>query len=178
MEVTQVVTGFLEANCYVIKKDDKALVVDPGDDYHLIKEAIGDTKVAAVLITHSHSDHVGALRNFLTTKSMKIFKFSNTEEGKVYGIDGFSFEVIFAPGHSKDSIIFYFKESKEMFVGDFIFKDSIGRCDLPGGSEHEMFKSLSMIKHYPDDITVYPGHREISSLGREKEYNPFFQMEK
>ena len=66
----------------------------------------------------------------------------------------FSFQVIYTPGHSKDSISFYFKEEKLMFVGDFVFKESIGRCDLPGGSEEEMQESLSKIKGYPVDVTL------------------------
>ena len=65
MEVEKIVTGSLDENCYVIKKNDTCLVVDPGDDYDKIKEKIGSAKTLAVLVTHSHFDHVGALRNFL-----------------------------------------------------------------------------------------------------------------
>ena len=80
---------------------------------------------------------------------------------------------IYTPGHSKDSVTFYFEEEKIMFIGDFIFKESIGRCDLPGGSEAEMKQSIKKILEYPDDIRLYPGHYQDTSLGDEKINNPF-----
>jgi len=173
MEIITVVTGFLEENCYVLKIDNKALVVDPGDDYPKIKQVIGDSKVVGILITHSHHDHIGALRSFLTNKRLKIFKASSTEE-KEYTVEDFHFEVINTPGHSKDSITFYFKEDNCMFVGDFIFKDTIGRWDLPGGDEKEMYKSIEKIKTYPNDIVLYTGHYDPTTLGNEKSNNPYF----
>ena len=172
METKCVVTGFLDENCYLIIKNGTCLVVDPGDDFHKIKEEIGDNKILGVLITHSHADHIGALRNFLTKRSIKIFKRSNLEE-KEYTIGDFKFKCIYTPGHSKDSVTFYFEEEKIMFVGDFIFKDSIGRCDLPGGSESEMKDSINKILEYPDDIKLYPGHYEETTLGDEKTNNQF-----
>ena len=74
MKVETVVVGSLDENCYVLKLNDTCLVVDPGDDYQKIKEVIDGCKVLAVLITHSHFDHVGALREFLKKRSIKIFK--------------------------------------------------------------------------------------------------------
>ena len=61
MEINKVVTGYLDENCYIISKDNNCLIVDPGDDYPDILKAVGDKKVLAVLITHSHFDHIGAL---------------------------------------------------------------------------------------------------------------------
>lgn len=175
MEIKCVVTGFLDENCYVLIKDNKCLIVDPGDDYHKIKEEVGDNKVLGVLITHSHADHIGALRNFLTKRSIKIFKRSNLQEQE-YTIGDFKFECIYTPGHSKDSVTFYFKEDKVMFVGDFIFKESIGRCDLPGGAEDEMKDSIKKILTYDDDIKLYPGHYEATTLGEEKVNNPYLRQ--
>lgn len=172
MEVIKVVTGVLDENCYVLRQDDSCLVVDPGDDYIKIKEAIGEHKVLGVLLTHSHFDHIGALRNFLTKRSVKIFKKSNVLEQE-YQLGPFSFSVLFTPGHSKDSITFYFQEENLMFVGDFIFKNSIGRCDLPGGDEKEMQQSISKIKVYDKGIVLYPGHNESTSLGEELNTNPY-----
>ena len=157
MEIIKVVTGVLEENCYVLKIDDNCLVVDPGDDYEKIKKVIGNSKVLGVLVTHSHFDHIGALRNFLKKRHTKIFKKSNLEE-KEYVIGDFKFDAISTPGHSKDSVSFYFKDDGVMFVGDFIFKDSIGRCDLPGGNVDEMNKSILKIKKYPKNTRLYPGH--------------------
>ena len=62
-----------------------------------------------------------------------------------------------------------------MFVGDFIFKDSIGRCDLPGGSEQELKESLEKIKTYPKETTLYPGHYETTTLEEEMKNNPYFR---
>jgi len=167
MQVEKVVTGFLEENCYILSIDDTCLIVDPGDDYLKIKEKINNKKILGVLITHSHADHIGALRHFLTKRSIKIFKKSNVIE-KDYELGNFKFNVIFTPGHSMDSVTFYFEEEKMMFVGDFIFNGSIGRCDLPGGNDKMMKDSLDKIKKYDDDIVIYPGHGEITNLGNEK----------
>ena len=175
MEIKTVVTGYLDENCYLLIKNGTCLVVDPGDEYNKIREEIGDNKVLGVLITHSHFDHIGALRNFLTKRSIKIFKRSNLLENKDYTIGDFKFKCIYTPGHSKDSVTFYFEEDKKMFIGDFIFKESIGRTDFPGGSDIEMQQSIDKIKEYDDDIDIYPGHNEISTLGYEKKNNPYLK---
>ena len=173
MEIKTVVTGYLDENCYILIKNGTCLVVDPGDDYNDIKEAVGDNKVLGVLITHAHFDHIGALRNFLTKRSIKIFKKSNLEE-KEYSIGDFKFKCIYTPGHSKDSVTFYFEEDKTMLVGDFIFKESIGRCDLAGGNYQAMQKSIEKLKKNKEDIILYPGHGDKTSLSYEKEHNPYF----
>ena len=174
MDIKNVVTGYLDENCYILIKNGTCLIVDPGDDYHKIKEVVGDNKVLGILITHSHADHIGALRNFLTKRSIKIFKRSNLEE-KEYEIGDFKFKCIYTPGHSKDSVTFYFEEEKLMFVGDFIFRASIGRCDLPGGSTEEMDESIKKIIKYDDSIVLYPGHYEQTTLGYEIENNHYLK---
>lgn len=174
MEIKTVVTGYLDENCYILIQNGECLIVDPGDEYTKIKEVVGDNKVLGVLITHSHFDHIGALRNFLTKKSIKIFKRSNLEE-KEYTIGSFKFKCIHTPGHSKDSVTFYFEDEGFMLIGDFIFKDSIGRVDLPGGSDIEMKESIKKILEYDDDIVLYPGHYEMTTLGDEKRNNPYLK---
>jgi len=175
MEVKCVVTGYLDENCYVLIHDGKCLVVDPGDDFHKIKAEIGDNQVLGVLITHSHADHIGALRNFLTKRSIKIFKSSNVEEGMHYDLGDFHFQTFHTPGHSKDSVSFYFEEEGFMLVGDFIFKESIGRTDLPGGSSSELQESLQKLLTFDDDIILYPGHYDYTTLGDEKKNNPYLK---
>lgn len=175
MDIKRIVTGTLDENCYVLIKNGSCLVIDPGDDYKEIREVIGDKKVLGVLITHSHFDHIGALRNFLVKRSIKIFKRSNLVE-KEYELGDFKFECIFTPGHSKDSVSFYFKEDNAMFVGDFIFKESIGRCDLPGGSQTEMNDSIKKLLGYDDSIDLYPGHNEFTTIGDEKKNNPYLNV--
>lgn len=174
MKIETVITGVLEENCYVLIKDNSCLVVDPGDDYQKIKEVIGENKVLGVLITHSHFDHIGALRNFLTKRSVKIFKKSNLEE-KEYELGPFKFKCIYTPGHSSDSVTFYFEDINIMFVGDFIFKGSIGRCDLPTGDENKMKESIEMIKNYKEDTLIYNGHGPSTTLKEEINNNPYFK---
>lgn len=174
MEIIKVVTGALDENCYVLVNGDNCLVVDPGDDFPKIKEVIDGRKVLGVLITHSHFDHIGALRNFLTKRSIKIFKRSNLEE-KQYTVGDFKFDCIHTPGHSRDSVSFYFPEDEVMFVGDFIFKESIGRVDLPGGNNNEMTMSIEKILGYDENIVLYPGHYDETTLGHEKEKNPYLK---
>ncbi len=174
MDIKRIVTGYLDENCYILIKNNECLVVDPGDDFPKIKEQIGNNKILGVLLTHSHFDHIGALRNFLTKRSIKIFKKSNLEE-KEYNIGSFKFKCIYTPGHSKDSVSFYFEEEKVIFIGDFIFKESLGRTDLPGGSDSDMKESISKILTYPEDIKLYPGHNEETTLKYEKENNPYLK---
>ena len=175
MDIKRIVTGTLDENCYVLIKNGTCLVVDPGDDYKDIRDIIGDNKVLGVLITHSHFDHIGALRNFLVKRSIKIFKKSNLLE-KEYEIGDFKFKCIYTPGHSKDSVSFYFEEDNAMFVGDFIFKESIGRCDLPGGSQSEMNESIKKLLEYDSDINLYPGHNETTTLSEERKNNPYLNI--
>ena len=174
MEVMCVVVGPLDENCYILKKNNTCLVIDPGDDYLKIKESIGEDKVIGVLITHSHFDHVGALRHFISKRGIKIFKKSISPEGE-YEIKDFKFKVIETPGHAKDEITFYFEEENLMFDGDFIFKDSIGRVDLPGGREEEMRESLKKIQAYPKDTVLYPGHGEATILSYELQNNSYIK---
>lgn len=174
MKIKKVITGVLDENCYVLIKNNTAIIIDPGDDYLDIKEAIGENKVLAVLITHSHFDHIGALRNFLTKRSIKIFKKSSLEE-KEYTIGDFKFKCIYTPGHSKDSVSFFFEENNCMFVGDFIFKESIGRTDLPGGDNNDMKESLNKLLTFDESITLYPGHDDETTLKYEKEHNPYLK---
>lgn len=173
MEIDKVIVGELEENCYVISKNNKCLIVDPGSEFNKIKDLIGKREVVGVLITHHHFDHIGALKETLDYYHTNYYDFNTLKEGN-FNINGFNFKVIYNPGHSKDSISFYFDEENVMFVGDFIFLNSIGRCDLDGGSFKEMQESIIKIKEYSNDITLYPGHGDKTNLGYEKEHNPFF----
>ena len=176
MEIKKIVTGALEENCYVLSKDGTCLIVDPGSDSKKIKELVGTDKIIGVLVTHSHFDHIGALRDFLNmNRRLKIFKKSNLTDLKEVSVGSFNFIPIMTPGHSSDSVTFYFKDDNAMFVGDFIFRDTVGRCDLPGGSEQELKESLEKIKTYPKETTLYPGHYETTTLEEEMKNNPYFR---
>jgi len=172
MKIDRVVTGHLEENCYVLTIDNECLVIDPGDDYHLIKQRIGDNKVLAILLTHNHFDHIGAVENIISDYNVSVHSFQNLKEGS-FKINDFMFEIIYTPGHTSDSICFYFEKEKVMFTGDFLFKESIGRWDLPTGNYREMKTSLNKIKQYSNDITIYPGHGGKTTLLYEKDNNQY-----
>lgn len=159
MKIKRLVVGILEENCYILEKNNKLLIIDPGDNFNLINKYINNKNVVGVLITHHHNDHIGALN--------EVLKFYDLKENIVNDID-FDFEIIKTPGHSSDSISYYFKKENIMFTGDFLFKDAIGRVDLPTGSSEEMIESLYKIMDYPDNVQIYPGHGDNTILGREK----------
>ena len=163
MNIKIIEVGYLECNCYLLEKDNKVLVIDPGDDYDKIRKVIGEREVVGVIVTHYHFDHIGALSNF--NKSLVLDK--NNLKEKDYDIDNFKFEVIYTPGHKEDLITVYFKEENIMFTGDFIFKGAIGRTDLPGGNYKDMLNSLNKISKYNKDIEIYPGHGNKTILNKE-----------
>ena len=169
MIVDQVKVGSFRTNCYLLKSGNDVIIVDPGDDYVTIKNHIEGYTVVAILVTHYHFDHVGALAYF---KNVDIYDYRCDK--KKYNLDSFSFSIIDTKGHTSDSVSFYFEEEKVLFVGDFIFKNTIGRTDLETSSFDDINKYIEIIKKYPIDIKVYPGHGHITYLGDEIKNNPFF----
>lgn len=170
MKVERVVVGNLQENCYILGIDNDVLVIDPGDEYEKINEIINGRNVLGILITHNHFDHVGALSAF---KDINKYMFDNLEE-KEYTIGDFKFDVIFNPGHSSDSVSYYFKKDNMLFCGDFIFYHSIGRCDLPTGNINEMMISIEKIKNLPRNTIIYPGHDIDTTLDEEIKNNYYF----
>lgn len=163
MEINKVIVGKLDTNCYILSKNNKCIVIDPGDDYVKIKKIINNKEVEGVIITHHHFDHIGAINNF---DDCLIYDKNNLIEGE-NNIGSFTFDVIYTPGHKEDSITIYFKDEKIMFTGDFIFKGAIGRTDLEGGNIKDMMNSLNKMKSYDKEIMIYPGHGDSSKLGYE-----------
>lgn len=156
MKIKKIVVGQLQENCYIIENNNKCLIVDPGDESTKIINNI-DKEVVGILITHAHFDHVGALKDILQKYNVKI----NDQ------YEDFKYEIIDTPGHTMDSKTFYFKKDNIMFTGDFIFENSIGRTDL-GGNDDLMIESLNKIEQFPDNIIIYPGHGDMTTLGKEK----------
>ena len=173
MKIETIKVGKLRCNCYILSIDDKTLVIDPGDEADKIIELIGTRNVIGTIITHHHPDHDGAVADLINKYHCQVYDKNNLKEG-INKIIPFTFEVIYTPGHKEDLITLYFKEEKIMFCGDFIFKDSIGRCDLHGSSIKDMSISLEKIKKYNRDITIYPGHGGITTLGYEIDNNVYF----
>lgn len=159
MKIYCLVVGKLRENCYIlVNKDNKAIIIDPGEEAKKIIDFCKNYEVVEVLVTHFHFDHIGALEEITNYYNLEV----NTYDRKY-----FNYEVISNPGHTLDSKSYYFFEDKVMFDGDFLFKGSVGRIDL-GGNDLDMKKSLDMIKNYDDDILVYPGHGDSFYLKEEK----------
>lgn len=170
MRIDRVVVGPLQTNCYILSMGNDCVVIDPGDEYDKIKRVINNKNVLGCIITHYHFDHIGAIKYF-----DNIYDINNLEEG-INNIGPFIFEVIYTKGHKEDCISIYFKKQNIMFVGDFIFKDSIGRTDLEGGNFNLMLNSIKKIKKYSDNIILYPGHGKETNLGYEKKNNIYFKQ--
>ena len=170
MKIERIVTGNLEENCYLLVKNNKCLIIDPGDDFSIIENKIGNLSLIGVLLTHHRFDHVGALNEVVYKYEVEVYDSHNLLEGKK-NIDCFSFEVIYTKGHTSDSISFYFEQEKVMFTGDFLFKNNIGRTDLLTGNIDDMKNSINRIKQYKEDIIVYPGHGEMTTIKDEKNNN-------
>jgi len=166
VEIEKLVIGYLKTNCYILKKGNKSIIIDPAGDFESIEEATKNTEVVGCFVTHHHFDHTGALDKVLR-------KYKITENPKE--ISGFVYELISTPGHMINSVTIYFPESKAMFSGDFLFYRTIGRVDLPNSNSKDMLESLRKIESYPDDIVVYPGHGRSTILGEEKEYFNYYE---
>lgn len=177
VNVKKVSVGYLQANCYIVSIGSNCLVIDPGDEADKIKREVGNLQPVAILITHDHFDHIGALKEIQEYYQVPVYQRKNLEE-KEYQVEEFKWRVIFTPGHASTCVTFYFEEDEIMFTGDFLFKESIGRIDLETSNEMDMMYSLKKIKKYPDNITIYPGHGPKSTLGYEKEYNPYLKADR
>lgn len=160
MKIEKIQLGELRVNCYfIINTNNECIIVDPGAEAEKIIQKANKYKVKGILVTHSHDDHIGALKEI-----EKEYDLSHNPKN----IENFEYIMINTPGHRFDSITFYFEKEKIMFTGDFLFKDTFGRIDLDGSNTNEMVSSLKLIKNYPSDITIFPGHGNESNLGYEK----------
>ena len=173
MKIEIIKVGELETNCYILEKNNNILLIDPGDESDKIIDKINDKKLIAILITHNHFDHIGALNDILSKYKVDVYNKNNLEE-KEYNIGEFKFKVIFNPGHTEDSISYLFDNN--LFCGDFIFKDSIGRWDLPTGNYEKLLNSIEKIKKY-NDLIIYPGHGNKTTLEKEKRNNYYFNLQ-
>ena len=174
MNIDILKVGPLQANCYLVYKDNKCLIIDPGSDENFIVGRIRklNLEVEAILLTHNHPDHNGYAKSISTIYAVPIYDFNNLFEQKHY-IDPFNFEVIYTLGHTSDSITYYFYDYGVMFTGDFLFKESIGRTDLKTGNVNDMLESIDKIKEYDPSIKIYPGHGDTTTLEYELENNSY-----
>lgn len=173
MNIKKLINGYLEENCYILMKERKALIIDPGSDYELIKAYIksNNLNLIGVLITHYHFDHVLILKDLLKDYDLRVFDYKNKNER--INLFDFNFTVIETKGHTSDSVSFYFKKENVLFTGDFLFKDTIG--DYIDKDEEDMLNSIKLIKTFDENIRVYPGHGEDTTIGDEIKNNPYLK---
>lgn len=172
MKIERFVCGYLEENAYLlINETNEALLIDPGSEKEIDKY-IEDNKISlkAILITHYHFDHTGALDYFKEKYNTKVYDINNVGLNK---ISGFIFDVYETKGHTDDSCSFYFEEINSLFTGDFLFKESIGRYDFENSSFQDMMKSIDWVKTMHESVKVYPGHGEETNLKYEFNHNEF-----
>ncbi|MCK5211651.1 MBL fold metallo-hydrolase [Candidatus Parcubacteria bacterium] len=174
MKVSRIIVGPIETNCYLISSLKELICIDPGGDSERIIEAAKKLggKLKYIILTHYHYDHVDAAEEVKVALGGKIIIHKNEEDYLSFQPDEFIKEgdnikygneelaVLLTPGHSAGSISLL--GEKEIFTGDILFKDGIGRCDLPGGDEAAMQDSLEKFKKIiKPGMMVYSGHGEI-----------------
>ncbi len=181
----------------------KVIFIDPADYGDQIFQAMKNNgfEVAAILLTHGHFDHIWGCSKLRQLTSAPVYAYEGEEDvllssdlnvsagagractvkanillkdGEEVTIEGMTFKLIATPGHTKGSCCYYFEEANMLISGDTLFEESVGRTDLPTGSMSTLVRSVKdKLFELPDDVVVYPGHGDSTTIGHEKKYNPF-----
>jgi hydroxyacylglutathione hydrolase len=208
MDVRMLTVGPVQENCFIARKDGarEALVIDPGDEPERIIELIDelDVSVEAILITHTHFDHVGAvaplarhtdapvwcpqletqvladIMSYVPWPGFGPFESYDADHtvsgGEKLELAGLEIDVIFTPGHSPGHVSYSIGDEKALFSGDVLFQGSVGRTDLPGGDWPTLARSIAgLLDALPQDTQVFPGHMDLTTLGGERATNPFLR---
>lgn len=207
MKVAYLTVGPVGENTFLVINEDAenaALLIDPGDEPDSIAQAIAETgaDVKAILITHTHFDHVGAVKpmadklgvevwvpelerhiladinNFIRFPGVGPFESYEAEHtvagGEKLELAGFEIDVLFTPGHSPGHVSYSIADQQALFSGDVLFQGSIGRTDLPGGDMQTLLDSIAkLIEALPPATAVFPGHMGVTTLEAEAASNPF-----
>src|SRR5829696_7333297 len=206
MDVRTFTVGPVQENCHIARRDgaDEAIVIDPGEEPARLLEAIDalGLDVAAILLTHTHFDHVGAVAPLARATGAEVWcpelevpvladimryvpweGFGPYESydadhtvggGETLALAGMEIEVIFTPGHSPGHVTYSIPAEHAVFSGDVLFAGSIGRTDLPGGDHATLMQTLATLAEtLPEETVVHPGHMQATTIGRERASNPF-----
>jgi hydroxyacylglutathione hydrolase len=207
-DVRAFTVGPVQENCYIVRADaerTRAVIVDPGDEPERLLAAIDSlgVKIEAILLTHCHFDHIGAVAPVARATGAPVYcpeierplladitswtppgfgPFESYEPehlvkgGERLSLAGMVLDVLFTPGHSPGHVTYALRspDHPALLSGDVLFQGSVGRVDLPGGDWPTLERSIeSLLRAYPADTVVYPGHMGVTTLGRERDSNPF-----
>jgi hydroxyacylglutathione hydrolase len=209
IDVRMFTVGPVQENCFVVRGSGSAsaVVVDPGEEAERLIaaiEALGITNVEAILLTHTHFDHIGAVAPLARSTGAPVYcpeletivlanimdyvpwpgfgPFESYDAdhtvkgGEKLDLAGLDIDVIFTPGHSPGHVTYALRDDNAIFSGDVLFQGSVGRVDLPGGDWPTLLASIeSLVNDLPAETTVYPGHMGLTTLGRERATNPFLR---
>ena len=183
----------------------EVICVDPADKGAQIAAKLEEKglKVAAIFLTHGHFDHIWGVKEMQQSTGAKIYAYSGEkevlenatlnvsaqvgrpyeveadeyiEDGEVITIKGITCKLIATPGHTQGSCCYYFEEDKILISGDTLFQESVGRTDLATGSQAALSRSIKeRLLPLPEDVKVYPGHGDQTTIGHEMKYNPYCQ---
>ena len=198
--------GEFRVNNYLVidEETSQAAIIDAGGDYELtVSEAKKyNAKIKYVLNTHGHLDHIAGDYDLQTKEGARVFVHKDdlslvnslkqhlqlfgmpdyeipkvdefVEDGQIITLGNLEFKVIHTPGHSQGGVCYLIDDN--LFSGDTLFAESVGRTDLPGGSYEQLMKSIKeKLFTLDDSVKVFPGHGAASTIGHEKRYNPFFR---